>query len=277
MLQPSRNENLEAVGEPWRVVREWIEAYNREDTPAQSERAHFPMVNFSGAALSRDVLDVEVREGPRDMPDRPRDPGWSHSVIDRWAVHQYSERKAHVVIDFRRCRANGAPYGVALSRLSVVTKEGGRWGVRAQSSCGLRHPARVHDDRDTSVVAAAERVVRELFEAVNAHDRDAVADLCHDPFVDLTGPDLSVLDDPAERRLGLDGADDSRWARSDPVAFEVLPPQSGDKAIVDLNVRRYAADGTELPATGAVYLVTRMNGEWGLGMSSRREGLDGVP
>jgi ketosteroid isomerase-like protein len=276
MLQPSRNEDLKEVREPWHLVREWIAAYNRQDTPAQSERAHFPMVNFGGAKLSRNVHDVTVREGPEDMPDRPRDPGWSHSVIDRWAVHQHAERKAHVVIDFRRCRSNGSPYGVALSRLSVVTKEDGQWGVHAQSSCGLRHPNRVHDDRDAAVVSAAERVVRELFEAVNANDRDAVAELCHDPFVDVPGPDLSVLDDSTKRRLGLDGGD-TRWERSEPAAFEVLPPQSGDKAVVDLNVRRYAGDGTDLPPEGAVYLVTKVDGEWGLGMSSRRKGLTGVP
>jgi hypothetical protein len=55
-----------------------------------------------------------------------------------------------------------------------------------------------------------------------------------------------------------------------------LPPQSTDKILVDLTLRRAAADGTGLTPAGGLYLLTRRDGDWGLQMSSTRS-VGGLP
>ena len=270
VVQPSRNEAIEAVREPRRLVDEWFDAYNRVDAAALRELCHYPLVSFGGARLDRRALAVRTVEDPADFTPTGRDPQWSHSLIDRWGVHQPGEGKGHVVVDFRRCLADGSAYGVALSRLAICTREDGRWGVRLVSSCGLRNPARVEVDSDAAAIEAAERTVRSLVDARSTGDAAAVRELCHVPFVRFDGTTMDVVRDPAA--LATDQPDGSDRVRGGVRSIEVLPPQSGDKVVVDCNLAREASDGTALDPEGAVCLVTRQDGAWGVQCVSTRGG-----
>lgn len=268
--RPIRDLRREAIREPWRLTREWWDAYNREDDATKRTLSHFPLVTFGGAELGRRALDERVFERPSDLTARGRDPGWSHSVIDRWAVHQATPRKAHVVLDFRRCRANGASYGVGRSRLTVFTKEASEWGARVLSSCGLQHPDDVERLTDESREAAVRRTVDALLAAAAEGDEAALRARCHVPFVRLDGPSFDLAESTGEIEFDVGhGIDPDR------ADYEVLPPQSADKVPVDLTVRRTAADGPD--RVGGFYLLTKKDDGWGLQMSSTRTDVGGLP
>ena len=269
---PTRDVTREEVREPWRITREWFEAYNRVDNETKRRHSHFPLVTFGGAELYDETLDERVFREPSEMTARGRDPGWSHSVVDRWAVHQPSARKAHLLVDFRRCRANGAPYGVGHSRLTVFTKEAGAWGARVLSSCGLRNPDAVGALTDEAREVAARRTVERLRRVAADGDESALREACHLPFVRLDGPTFELVESREELSFDVDDAASTELAHQ-----EVLAPQSADKLLVDLSVRRRAADGADLDPAERFYLLTRKDGEWGLQMSSSRAGIGGLP
>lgn len=270
--QPTRDLSREAVSEPWRLTREWWAAYNHEDVETKRALARFPLVTFGGAELGPTALNERVFHDPSDLTARGRDPGWSHSVVDRWAVHQPTPRKAHVVLDFRRCRANGAPYGVGHSRLTVFTKEDEEWRARVLSSCGLRHPDDVGALTDRDREEAVRQTVEALLAAAAEGDEATLRDRCHVPFVRLDGPSFDLAESAAAIEFDLGDPD----VETDLLACEVLPPQSTDKVLVDLTLRRTAADGTDLTPAGGLSLLTKRDGDWGLQMSSTR-GVGGLP
>ena len=59
--------------------------------------------------------------------------GWHHSKWDRRHIVHASADKIHVDTKFTRYRADGSIIG-SYESLYILTKEGGRWGVKLRSS-----------------------------------------------------------------------------------------------------------------------------------------------
>jgi len=270
-IHPTRDRRIEAVDEARRWLTEWFDGYNDVDAASLRELCHYPLVSFGGGRLTWHNLAYAVREGPAEFDPTHRDPGWGFSLVDRWAVHHHTARKAHLLTDFTRLRADGTPYAVGLSRLAIVTKEGSEWAVRFLSSCGMRNPASVERDVDPEITAAVTDFVEDHVAAFARGDDEAVEAAYHYPFVNVDGPDLTVAESPAALDVTRPPADD----RGDLLSMEVLPPQAGDKVVVDLTVERPTAGG-DREREGAILLVTKQAGEWGVQVRSVTEGATGI-
>jgi hypothetical protein len=62
-----------------------------------------------------------------------RESGWDHSSWTRRRLIHLSDSKAHVDTEFTRYRKDGTVIA-SIESLYIVTKEGGRWGIKMRSS-----------------------------------------------------------------------------------------------------------------------------------------------
>ncbi len=264
-----------------KLVDDWFIAYNDVDGAAHRALIQFPLVSFGGARTGRDNLSVAIRHEAGDWGNDQRGQGvlyrdeqWDHSIILRQETMQLTTSKTHVLSDFTRNLADGTAYGLGLSRLTIGTRDAVGWWIRVLSSCGLRDPDHPAEDSDESVTSAARTVIEGVVEAINARDLDRLRSLCHFPFVRIPGNEFVFLDDAGQ--LTLPDEDDP-WARSEIARLNIPTPQAGDKAVVDIDIRRYDRAGNELEPEGAVCLVTRHDDRWGLQLCSTRTGHAGLP
>lgn len=116
--------------EVMRLLDDYMTGWNRKDLAAWEQTFHFPHYRLASGKMN--VLD---RPGLQDAKRIWASVGsdWHHSRWDRRRIIHSSEDKVHVDTKFTRCRADGSVIG-SFESLYIVTKEGGRWGVKMRSS-----------------------------------------------------------------------------------------------------------------------------------------------
>ena len=275
MQNEEHESELETIGEGRCLVNEWFDLYNRN--LSVGELVNYPLVSFGGARPGHSNLSFSIRHEARGFGGGTeyRDPQWGFSLIDKIDVLQPTSVKGAVVINFRRLQPDGVTYGIGTNRLTIHTKQNGRWGFQIISSCGLRSPDHVYDGSDFEIMATVRQLIESSLDAYNCRDVAALREYCNFPFVRLDRLDWVQADEPGALSFDFERGPE-RWERSAVRYLDVLVPQADDKVVVDLTVARFAANGVELPPEGSVYLVTRQNGKWGVQASSTRYGLGGL-
>lgn len=112
--------------------------------------------------------------------------------------------------------------------------------------------------------------VLDLFmDALNAHDAAAMDATMHFPHVRFAGGQLRTYDQPGSNPMDLfqklKAEDDwrhSTWRTRELVQF------SETKAHVALSYTRFRSDGSVIGIYESLYVLTRVNGAWGLQMRS---------
>jgi hypothetical protein len=266
---------LETIREGRRLVNEWFDLYNQN--LSVSELVNYPLVSFGGARPGQSNLSFSVRHQARGFGGGTeyRDPQWGFSLIDKIEVLQPTAVKGAVVINFRRLQPDGVTYGIGTSRVTIHTLKDGHWGFQIISSCGLRSSDKVYRAADFEIMATVRQLIESSVDAYNRRDLAALQECCNYPFVRLDRLDWTQADEPAALAVDF-GHGRDQWEHSAVRYLDVLVPQADDKVVVDLTVARFAANGTELPPEGSVYVVTRQNGKWGVQASSTRYALGGL-
>ncbi len=112
------------------LLDEYMSAWNRKDMVAWERTFHFPHYRLASGKMN--VLDrAGLQDAARVWTSVGSD--WHHSRWDRRRIIHSSADKVHVDTKFTRCRADGSVIG-SYESLYIVTKEGGRWGVKMRSS-----------------------------------------------------------------------------------------------------------------------------------------------
>jgi hypothetical protein len=125
-------------------------------------------------------------------------------------------------------------------------------------------------------IPAAREVMEGFMAAWNARDGQAMADLwCHFPHVRFHSRQVTVWQRPedfalahhqAQQRLGAEGWTHSEWDYVEPV------DAGSDKVHFRVQATRYREDGTVVERFRALYIVTLLEGRWGIqGRSSWAE------
>jgi hypothetical protein len=119
------------------------------------------------------------------------------------------------------------------------------------------------------VQKACNEVLDRFMAALNAYDAAAMDRCMHFPHPRIAEGRLVVYDKPGTNPMDLfDRLKKSdNWARSDWVKREVV--QFNDsKAHVALSYTRFRADGSVIGVYESLYILTKMDGRWGIQMRS---------
>jgi quercetin dioxygenase-like cupin family protein len=112
------------------VLDAFMAAFNARDLEAWEATYHFPHFRMADGALT--ILPAAGERSPA-LFDALAATGWHHSAWLSREVVQAGPDKVHVAVEFARYRADGSELARYAS-LYVVTREGGRWGIRGRSS-----------------------------------------------------------------------------------------------------------------------------------------------
>jgi hypothetical protein len=121
-----------------RVLDDYMAAFNARDAEAFEATINHPHVSIG---LGPPVV---IERGGR-LPawaDTGPDSDWSHSTLDRRNVIHAGADKVHIDARIARYRRDGSIIGT-YDVLYVVTRENGRWGMKALSGLAAPHPAAV--------------------------------------------------------------------------------------------------------------------------------------
>lgn len=132
-LQGQENQWPQSADAAVSAIASFMAALNAGDTEAVLGLLHLPHIRISGGGVAiwhdREELEATYM---RDFYARAS-ADWHHTVLDSTKVLHSSEHKVHVLIQFTRCTADGAPIATYRS-LWIMTDVGGRWGAQARSS-----------------------------------------------------------------------------------------------------------------------------------------------
>jgi len=126
----AQNEEL-AVDKAMEVLDTFMAEFNARDMNSWSETLNYPHVRFSSGKVM--VWDTKEEYASVNIFDRLASTGWHYSAWVSRDPILVSKNKVHISTVFQRYDKNNQPIGQYQS-LYIVTKEEGRWGVKARSS-----------------------------------------------------------------------------------------------------------------------------------------------
>lgn len=116
--------------EAFKLLNDYMEAWNRRDLAALEETFHFPHYRFARNRML--VLEKPGLQEARLVWGFVG-PDWGHSEWVHMRIVHASGDKIHVDTKFARFRTDGSLIG-AYESLYILTHENGRWGIRMRSS-----------------------------------------------------------------------------------------------------------------------------------------------
>ncbi|MDR2764091.1 MAG: hypothetical protein LBB90_03570 [Tannerella sp.] len=117
--------------EVYKVLDEYMEAFNAKDLDKWEATWHFPHYRLASGYMS--ILEKAGLRSGVPVFDALQKTGWSYSRWDHRNVIQASDTKVHVDVRFSRYNKAGALLKTYES-LYILTCENGRWGVKMRSS-----------------------------------------------------------------------------------------------------------------------------------------------
>ena len=121
--------NQSSIDAAMKCLDDFMTAFNARDIAAWQQTFNFPSVRLASNTLA--IIDKDYHQP--DMFGRGALAEWDHSAWERRAVIHTGADKVHIDTRFVRYRADGSVIG-GFDSIYVVTRENGRWGVKARSS-----------------------------------------------------------------------------------------------------------------------------------------------
>ncbi len=113
------------------ALDDFMTAFNSRTMDAWAETLHYPHVRFASGNV---VVFQNVEEfAARPVFESLTRAGWDHSHWIRRDVTMSSANKVHVSTVFQRFDSHNEGIG-SYQSLYILTRENGRWGVKARSS-----------------------------------------------------------------------------------------------------------------------------------------------
>jgi hypothetical protein len=116
------------------VVERYIAGLNARDTEAIRAAFNFPHLRIGANGNLARYEKREDYEFGNFFRAVARD-GWHHTILDKAEVVFATVGKAHVAVNFTRCREDDSVIGHYFS-LYVVTCQDGHWGIQVGSGNG---------------------------------------------------------------------------------------------------------------------------------------------
>ena len=119
--------------------------------------------------------------------------------------------------------------------------------------------------RDKSSIDAALAVLDRFAVAINAHDGEAINETFNFPHVRFHGGQVTIFPTRGDFKFEsfLDSVAGDDWDHSAWDVRDVIHA-GADKVHFDTQFSRYRADGNLIGAYRSIYIVTRLDGHWGI-------------
>lgn len=241
------------------TLNDFLSDWNRADLEAIQEHLSFPHVTHGPGML---IVATEEGEFVQDF-NALKASGWQRSSFDRFDVIQASDDIVHVLVDFARYRANDD----VLSRgqvFYVVTRQDDGWGMQYRT--GGSHAELLSEGVRDRAILEATTAVYNFFEAFNSGDNYSLSAVSHVPQIMLNNgrflyPQFREAVPVIVNFDGLRSVQD--WAFSTIESLSVIHA-TPNKVLFDIEFERFNSAGDKYLSTKAIWVLTLIDGKWGL-------------
>ena len=122
-------DHSEAIAAAMKCLDDFMAAFNSRDPEAYAATFNLPTVRIASGKMV--ILNKEDFTPQRFQAESLKE--WDHSKWDRRNVIHAGADKVHIDTRFTRYRKDGSVIS-GFDSIYIVTKENGRWGVKARSS-----------------------------------------------------------------------------------------------------------------------------------------------
>lgn len=246
------------------AVDRFFETFNSRNPVLWANSLHYPHIRKPGIGKpvrpSVPILSAEDYANRFDY-SRIINTGWDHTAVERKRIIHITDTKAHIAALYHRYNKKGDR--IRTTRVTyLVTRLADGWGVQARFAAGEPHETEA-DSRKAE--AAALEVVDSYLKAFYRGDSsDWASTLCY-PFVNVRVGGLDEIKNPKEAAQFDRSLFDSQYSEDSMTWDSLTVIQSGlDGVNVIAELRRKDANGRLIASFRGLFLVTNLQGRWGV-------------
>jgi len=246
------------------AVDRFFKTFNSRDPLLWANSLHYPHIRMPG--VGKPMRPYEPSLSAEDYARRfDYSPiirtGWSHSEVESKSIVHIASDKVHIAALYHRYNEQGDIIRTT-KVIYLVTKLNDRWGVQARFAAG--EPHETETDRRQAEAAALKAVERYLHAFYRGKRSDWASTLCY-PFVNVRVGGLDEIKAP-KNAFRLDRSRlEAQFGEGRMTWTSLRVIQSGSYGVnVAAELSRRDSSGELLSSLSGLYLVTNLQGQWGV-------------
>lgn len=247
-----------------KAVDRFFETFNSRNPLLWANSLHYPHIRKPG--VGKPVRPSEPSSNAEDYANRFDysriiRTGWDHTEVESKRIIHITCDKAHIAALYHRYNKQGDI--IRTTRVTyLVTKLDERWGVQARFGAGEPHETEA--ERRRAEAAALEAVDRYLNAFYRGKSSDWASTLCY-PFVNVRVGGLDEIKGPEDAARYDRSRFDMQFREGRPTWKSLCVIQSGSDGVnVVVEIDRRDLNGQLLASLSGLYLVTNLQGKWGV-------------
>lgn len=246
------------------AVDRFFETFNSRDPLLWANSLHYPHIRKPGVGKplqpNPPSLSAEDYANRFDYSPIIRT-GWDHTDVESKTIVHITCDKAHIAALYHRYNEQGNI--IRTTKVTyLVTRLDQRWGIQARFSAG--EPYEMEADSRRAEAAALDAVDRYLNAFYRVGSSNWAATLCY-PFVNVRVGELDEIKNPEDAARFDRSRFDTQFkeGRMNWTSLRVIQSGSdGVNVVAELN--RRDSSGRLLASLSGLYLVTNLQGQWGV-------------
>jgi hypothetical protein len=117
--------------------------------------------------------------------------------------------------------------------------------------------------KEAEIEAEARKPIDDFFAALNARDIEAGRKTLHYPHVQIAGNQISILDNPESFQIDFQSLANEGWIYST-LDSCTMRQSSDEKVHFDIQLSMHRANDSRYATFQALWIVTRIEGAWGI-------------
>ena len=246
------------------AVDRFFETFNSRDPLLWANSLHYPHIRKPGVGEplrpSETSLSAEDYASRFDYSRIIRT-GWDHTQVESKSIVHISIDKAHIAALYHRYSEQGDI--IRTTKVTyLVTRLDQRWGIQARFSAG--EPYETETESRQAEAEALKAVDRYLHAFYKAESSDWAATLCY-PFVNVRVGELDEIKNPEDAARFDRSRFDTQFGEGRMTWKSLRVIQSGSDGVnVAAELNRRDSSGQLLASLSGLYLVTNLQGKWGV-------------
>jgi len=246
-----------------KALEAFMVAFNTGDDAKLRTTIQFPFVSIDGEPR------VFVSQIPEDFSQgfdmmRKRE-GWASSSFDYNTLKIFlsSEDKIHLSLTYHRYKENGNRYATG-NTFYIVTKKDAHWRIQLRSGVAEDTPV---DDREV-ILAEARDAALGYMKAWNDSDVEETSSHLNYPHLFLVRGNVAEAKGPGDLKPNFNRMQESEnWGFS---TFDSLKPSiiTANKVHLEVVFSRWHPDGMRYRTVPGLWLMTKVDGHWGIQLRS---------
>ena len=253
-------QNLETAAQQARSALErFLVAWNSGSIANVRQVLNYPHITHSPSGL---IIAESPEQFAQDFTTLRRQ-GWASSSFDEVTMHQVSESKVNIGVEFSRRNNLGEIYQSGFV-FYVFTKQGDTWGM--QYRAGLPGQQQIDETIKNQARMEATAAIVGFFNAFNDTDHNALGRVNHVPQVVLNNSFFIHAKDALSPVVRPDFAQMEEREDWDHSVFRDLSvlSVSPERAIFELEFERINTSNEVYRRVPALWVLSKRAGEWGI-------------